>query len=411
MKIIQINVLADRGSTGKICQCIDRVLTADDHQSLLCYGRKSAASAERRFKFGREWEAATSKVANRLGRLMYASSPLSTRRLIAKIKAERPDVVHLHCVNGYCVDIYRLLRFLATEKIPTVVTHHAEFYYTGSCGYAVECQQFKQINGCRECPMQRSATGALWRDRSQVAWQRMHEAFSRFDHDRLVFTAVSPWAVERSQKSPIVDGYECHVVENGLDTEIFHAADKRTDGRRLIPGCRDKMVLHVTASFSDSPAAFKGGYTVIELAQLMPDVTFVIAASYSHVSGTLPPNVYLHGRTKDQQELAALYNAADTTVITSIRETFSMIVAESLCCGTPIVGFQAGGPESIAIQPYSEFIPRQDGVDRLRSTLSDMLNRQFDHAEISRHACAKFSTDAMAGKYIDIYRTLSKNQQ
>lgn len=411
MKVLQVNVLADHGSTGKICQCIDAALVRQGIESLVCYGRKSAALSKRRYKFGREWEAAASKVANRLGRLIYASSPLSTRRLIAKIIDERPDVVHLHCINGYCVDIYRLLHYLAAEKVPTIVTHHAEFYYTGSCGNALECQQFTQANGCCRCPAHRYATGAVWGDRSHAAWLRMREAFSHFDRDKLVFTAVSPWVMERSRQSPVVAGYDCHLVENGLDTTIFHATDNRAEGRKLVPRCRDKMVLHVTASFSDSPTAFKGGHAVVELAQRMPDITFVIAASYSNVSGTLPPNVYLHGRTKDQPELSALYAAADVTLITSLRETFSMIVAESLCCGTPIVGFQAGGPESIGIQPYSVFIPRQDGIDGLRSVLNDMFNRRFDHAEISRQACAKFSTEAMAGKYIDIYRTLSENQR
>ena len=32
-----------------------------------------------------------------------------------------------------------------------------------------------------------------------------------------------------------------------------------------------------------------------------------------------------------------------------------MIVAESLCCGTPVVGFKAGAPEQITIKEYSEF--------------------------------------------------------
>ena len=41
--------------------------------------------------------------------------------------------------------------------------------------------------------------------------------------------------------------------------------------------------------------------------------------------------------------LAEYYSLVDVTVITSFHETFSMVVAESLSCGTPIVGFKAGG--------------------------------------------------------------------
>jgi glycosyltransferase involved in cell wall biosynthesis len=39
-----------------------------------------------------------------------------------------------------------------------------------------------------------------------------------------------------------------------------------------------------------------------------------------------------------------------------------MIVAESLCCGTPVVGFKAGGPESIAIDDYCVFVQFLDSI-------------------------------------------------
>lgn len=37
-----------------------------------------------------------------------------------------------------------------------------------------------------------------------------------------------------------------------------------------------------------------------------------------------------------------------------------MVTAESLCCGTPVVGFLAGGPESIAIEKFSAFVEYGD---------------------------------------------------
>lgn len=406
MKVIQVNVVADSGSTGKIVGGIDAELRRLGHESLVCYGRKTTGMAEGRFKFGTEWEAAASKVANRAGRLMYASSPMATRRLERRILQERPDVVHLHCINGYCVDIYRLLHFLAAQGIKTVITHHAEFFYTANCGHALDCLRFTDAEGCCRCPRPKAATGSLTVDRAHKSWEKMSRAFSAFAPGQLVFTAVSPWVTERSKLSPVTAGRECRVVENGLDDSVFCLADDRMAGRALVPGCREKMVLHVTASFSDALGTFKGGDEIVALARLMPEVTFVVAASYVDIKGELPGNLYVHGRTRDQHELAALYRAADATVIASKRETFSMIVAESLCCGTPVVGYRAGGPESIAIEPYSRFVDRSEGTSALADALKEMLSQQFDRVEISTEAIAKFSSQRMASNYINVYNSL-----
>ena len=61
-----------------------------------------------------------------------------------------------------------------------------------------------------------------------------------------------------------------------------------------------------------------------------------------------------------QQALAELYRRARVSMIVSKRETFSMPCAESLCCGTPVIGFEAGAPEQIALREYSEFVSYGD---------------------------------------------------
>lgn len=62
------------------------------------------------------------------------------------------------------------------------------------------------------------------------------------------------------------------------------------------------------------------------------------------------------GNVSVQEKLTDWYSSAVLTIITSKREAFSMSVAERLCCGTPVIGFAAGEPESIALEEFSEFI-------------------------------------------------------
>lgn len=411
MKVLQVNVLVDSGSTGKIVRDIDNVLIEKGIDSVICYGRKDTGNKARTFKFCTEYEAAFQKILNRLGlATMYGGNYLSTQRLISKIKKEAPDIVHIHCINGYCVNIYRLMDYLAESGIKTIVTHHAEFYYTGNCGHAFDCMKFSSGDECRDCKLPKRSAENARKGLPHISWRKMNESFHRFKPGYLHFTAVSPWVKDRSTLSPIVKGYPCTVVMNGIDTTVFyHRTDTADIESRLARGY-DKIVFHATASFTDRPS-MKGGHYIIELAKQMPGLLFVVAASYVDVSGQLPENILLWGRAKDQNELARLYSLADITVITSRRETFSMIVAESLCCGTPVAGFKAGGPETIAVPEFSEFTDYGD-ISELKNSIHHLLeqSRLRKKEDISHKAQMIYSKQCMAENFIEIYESLLAGQ-
>lgn len=405
MKVLQINVLVDSGSTGKIVRDIDNVLVHNGIDSLICYGRKATDNTSRTYKFCTEAEATIQKVLNRLGlTLMYGGNYFSTRRLIQKIKKEKPDIVHIHCLNGYCVNIYSLLNFLAAAGIKTVVTHHAEFFYTANCGYAFECMKFLNGGECSGCKLPRQSPENSRRGFPHKSWRKMYESFHRFKPGSLQFTAVSPWVKERSSLSAIVLGYPCTVVMNGVDTSIFCHRHDTQEVKSRIPKSNGKIIFHATASFSEQPS-LKGGNYIIELAKLMPEHTFVVASNYSDVGSDLPSNLVLWGRTKDQNELAQLYSIADLTIITSRKETFSMIVAESLCCGTPVIGFKAGGPETIAIRHYSQFV-EYGNISELKKTITHYLttSKQLIKEQISSEASELYSKKIMTDNYIKLYK-------
>lgn len=355
MKILQINCVYDRGSTGKIVKDIHQQLFAEGHESVVCYGRQRGTITDipNVYKFCTELEGDFWHALNRyLGTLAYGGLWLSTRKIISIIKSENPDVVHLHCINGYSVNIYRLLEYLGVHNIKTVVTHHAEFFYTGNCGYAYDCLKWTKEPGCGKCPILTEATGSRYIDNTARAWKKMKVAFAFHKKEYLLFTSVSPWVKSRMEMSPITGGHECIVVENGLDVSVFHPYEKTNN---LTP-----LIFHATANFTTNKDNIKGGYYIVELARKLPNVIFKVACGSLGKIENLPNNLEILGKVANQLELAKLYSQADLTVISSKRETFSMITAESLCCGTPIVGFKAGGPESIAIPDYSSFVEYGD---------------------------------------------------
>ena len=397
MKILQVNCVYNKGSTGKIVHDIHMELQKRGIESVVCYGRGEKVQEPHVYKTCRELYSKVNNLWSRVTGIMYGGCFFSTNRLVSIIKKEKPDVVHLHCINGYFVNIYRLITWLKNNRIKTVLTLHAEFMHTANCGYALDCEKWR--NGCGGCPRLRKETKSWFLDGTARSWKKMYRAFFGFEQDCVV-CSVSPWLMERAKQSPILAEFRHETVLNGIDTEhVFYPRDSAQIRKQLGLEHRS-MVLHVTAAFSLNPDHHKGGWYVVELAKQMPDVTFVIAGMGS-VEQTLPENVLFLGQLEDQKLLADYYSASDVTLVTSKKETFGMVVVESLCCGTPVIGFRAGAPEMIALPAYSAFVEHGD-LQELQLALQKMLEQKAEvPCAVAEQA---YSKQGMADIYCERYK-------
>ena len=400
MKVLQVNCVYPWGSTGKIVQAVHQELQARGHESVVYYGRGAKADEPFAYKICSEVYAKANNLLSRFTGLMYGGCFFSTRRLMTCIAREKPDVVHLHCINGYFVNIYRLVTWLKMRKIPTVLTLHAEFLHTANCSHALDCN--KWMTGCGACPRLYKETKSLLFDRTAASWKRMKKAFEGFEN-RLTVCSVSPWLSERAQRSPILQGYSHRVVLNGVDTGVFcPTADADAVRRKYAPN-GEKLLLHVTPDFRNP---IKGGEYFLELARQMQGqpVRFLIVGG-----GTdgieLPANITAVGSVANPEQLAAYYAAADVTVLTSQKETFSMICAESLCCGTPVAGFRAGAPEQISLPDYSRFVGQGD-VEALQEAVRYFLQAPPVAADVCRDAVEAYDKSCMTAHYVDLYEEM-----
>lgn len=399
MKIVQINNFCASGSTGKIVQDIHGYLKKNGHESYVLYGIGGSTNEPDAICVMPELIRKLYGLQSRITGYAYAGAGYATWNIIRHIKRLKPDVVHLHCINGHIVNIYRLLGYLKKNNIPTVITHHAEFLYTAGCGHAMECEKWK--TGCHNCESIGGQRPNAWFfDRSRNEWNRLKAAYEGFQ--QITHCTVSKWVEARAKQSPFFANHKVITVKNGLDTSIFSLKDTSELRAKLNIGNK-KVVVHVTPDFS---LPVKGGVHVIEMAKRFENedvVFFVIGAKDPTIK--VPSNMRLIAHTANQSELAAFYSLGDVCLLTSEKETFSMVCAESLCCGTPIVGFKAGGPETISLTDYSEFVPQGDD-DLLEVALRKMLNRSLNSKQISEKAIATYDKETMAQSYFEEYTAL-----
>ena len=399
MKVMQINCVYNKGSTGKIMCDIHSHLLSQQIDSVICYGRGEKTTDCNVYKTCGEWYSKFNNLLSRFSGLMYGGCFLSTKKLISIIKKEKPDIIHLQCINGYFVNIYKLITWLKKEHIKTVLTLHAEFMYTANCAHALECEKWK--TGCGNCSRFKTETKSIFIDATAKSFKKMKKAFEGFEKNCTI-VSVSPWLMDRAKASLILKDFEHRVVLNGLDTDVFKPCDTE-DIKKELGITNEKVVFHATPNFSDDPNHIKGGFYILKLAEALKEknVKVVVAGRYDS-NITVPENVILLGNVPDQRLLAKYYSMADVTVIASKKETFSMIVAESLCCGTPVVGFKAGAPEQIALSQYTEFSEYGD-VESFIKNVIEMLEKDKNPDEIYRNAKQKYSKEEMASNYIKVY--------
>lgn len=107
------------------------------------------------------------------------------------------------------------------------------------------------------------------------------------------------------------------------------------------------------------------------------------------------------------RELVEYYKAADVFVMTSLLETFGIVLLEAMAAGLPVVCFDAPGVRDVAGPDLAEVCPLGDsesmvqGIVRAAQTRGDQAARQARLAYAEDH-----SWDRVAGEYLSLYRNL-----
>lgn len=402
MRVLNINIFFSQGSTGKLVEDIHTRLERDGYESFVAYGLGDPPKihTDRIYKMTSNfWAKQYARMAKITG-LRYNCAYFETIRLTHRIKKINPDVVHLHCMNCSYIDPFLLLKWLGEHNFKVLVTHHADVTITANCDHAYDCELWK--TGCkRHCHQLKKEGHYIFVANASLSWKQMRKAFSKVKY--LYASGVSKWMVERVKMSPFFANVECRVIENGLDISSFrYDANNVNSTLSELKKQNTKIVLHVTPSVLNP---LKGGQYVIELAKRMPNVKFVIVGCRNEKLPTSPPNVSYVPYVDSKQELASYYQHADVTLLTSKRESFSLVTAESLCCGTPVVGFKAGAPESIAIAEYASFVEYGD-IEDLQKAIELVFCKKYDKIAISKAACQRYDSENMYAQYLSYYRDI-----
>ena len=395
MRVLIVDVNCKSGSTGKIAYDLYAQLRECGDEAAVAYGRGATIDEPDIHKFSSDLEVKAHALLTRLTGRTACFSPFATAKLLKLIKAYQPNVIHLHDMHGYFVNIKPLVEHIKANHIKAIWTFHSEFMYTGKCGISLDCERWK--SGCGHCPYLREYPSSLLIDCTRFMHREKERMFEGF-YDLTIVTP-SQWLADRVHQSFLQDK-RVKVIHNGIDTTIYHPrdCDHLKDRHQLSD---EKVVLSVAPNILSK---IKGGQQVLELARRMQGhaIKFILIG-VDDLNQRFDDNVIALGRTENQDELAGYYTMADAFLMCSQRETFSLTCAEALCCGTRVVGYKSGAPETIFQEPYAYFV-EQGNIEALERTLLSVLNEPLKPSNITEYGRSNFDKKRMFEQYDALYR-------
>lgn len=391
-----IDVNCKNSSTGKIVYDLYTVVNISGNEAAVCYGRGDIVKEHNIFKFGIDIETYIHAMLTRITGYTGCFSPISTHRLLKFIKKFKPDVVHIHELHAYFVNIKPIISYLKKHHIKTICTLHCEFMYTGKCGHSVDCKKWQ--TECEKCPHLREYPSSLLFDRTKYMFKQKKQLFEDFDN--LTIVTPSLWLAERVKKS-FLKNHDIQIIHNGIDTNIFSPKNTNELRKKYNIADDEKIVLAVAPGLMSSN---KGGKYVLQLAERMREkkVRFILIGVDEEMSSPYENTVILR-RIYDKQLLAQYYSLADVFVICSERENFPTTCLEAQCCGAIVCGFDVGGVRETLI--FDDNLCAYGDINCLSENLMRALDKttNLNKSNISRRAKELFGKNHMVDKYITLY--------
>ena len=340
MKVLQINTFGNL-STGKIAVDIYRTLRARGNEGAVAFARNEVPGDVPSFKIGNPLSVYTDGVLTRLTDKAGHYSKGATEKLIKQIKEYDPDIIHLHNLHGYYINVPMLFDYLKEADKPVVWTLHDCWAYTGHCCYysMAGCDKWK-LTGCTKCPQKKAYPASIFKDNSSKNFSEKNQMFHSVKNLHLV--CVSKW-LDNEFRASFLKDIPSRVIYNGIDTSVF----KPSSGNfRIKYDVGDKRIVLGVASTWDTR---KGLADFIGLSKILDErYKIVLVGLNDKQKASLPDNMIGIGRTDGPKELAEIYSASNVLFNASVEETFGLPNVESLACGTPVVAYNCTGiPETM----------------------------------------------------------------
>ncbi|MFA6430422.1 MAG: glycosyltransferase [Candidatus Paceibacterota bacterium] len=316
------------------------------------------------------------------------------------------DIVHFHNIHGWFFNL-KTFQKISTLK-PTVWTLHDEWAITPYCAYAFDGEL---KNGFYQCNDLNIYPRMFWHNEKYL----MHRKKKLYNNSNVTLVVPSMWLKNKVEKSVLKDK-KIHLIYNGIDINIFKKTEKNEARKKLGITVDKKIILFVSDGGENNP--FKGWVhveKVLEKYKNDSSVHFLCIGGNSDKKNSIGSNITYVPKIKDPSLLAKYYSSADVFLYPSLADSFGLVVAEAMSCGTPVVTFETGGIPEIVDHEKNGYVAKYRDQEDLENGLKYILGKSdYDLLSMSNNAIDKikdnFTEEIMTRNYLRLYESLIDNK-
>lgn len=361
MRILLINSVCGTGSTGRICTDLAQQFEKEGHTVKIAYGRQEYVPPQFQkyaVRIGTDLDVKLHAIQTRLFDTHGFGSKHTTKRFLKWAEDYNPDLIWLHNIHGYYLNIEMLFGWLKNRPhTPKKWTLHDCWAFTGHCSYFTVANCNKWQTHCAKCPQKKRYPASLFLDNSYQNFKRKQAAFTGVENMQLI--TPSKWLADLVKYSFLKE-YPVEVVYNTIDKTVFKPTPSNF---RQKYGLENKKIILGVASVWDER---KGLADFIKLAGMLDDkYTIVLVGLADKQLKALPKNCVGIKRTNSPQELAAIYTAADVFFNPTYEDNYPTVNLEAQACGTPVITYDTGGAKETIYTKDSKVIPMAEWMQVL----------------------------------------------
>ena len=382
-KVLYINSVCGFGSTGRIVADLTKT---DDYESLVCFGRKKDFANVNSFQFANFFDNAFGAIRTILFDNNLNICTNATRRLIKKIKEYNPDIIHLHNIHGYYVNVEMLINFLKEYGKPVVWTMHDCWAFTGYCSdaYYVNCEKYQKE--CKNCEHWFAYPFSIFKQNVTKDFHKKKKLLKDFDN--LTIVTPSRWLGGICNLS-FLRNKKIVTVNNGIDLNDFKPSKEKNK----------KFTVLAVASFWTKD---KGSEDLNKLVKLLDrDIEVVVVGNGSDkIEG-----VKSISHTNNKAELVDLYSSAHVLINPTLDDNFPSVNIESIACGTPVITYRTGGSPEI-IDGKTGVVVDKGNYKAMAEVVNSLYKNYYFRSEDCVERSKRYSKEVMKKEYQKLYESL-----